>query len=38
MESVASAATALLIGYVAQGTSTIRVDSVMISKQVPLFI
>jgi luciferase family oxidoreductase group 1 len=40
MESVASAATALLIGYVAQGTSTIRVGSggIMLPNHAPLII
>jgi luciferase family oxidoreductase group 1 len=40
MESVASSATALLIGYVAQGTSTIRVGSggIMLPNHAPLII
>ncbi len=40
MESIASAATALLIGYVAQGTSTIRVGSggIMLPNHAPLII
>lgn len=40
MESVASAATALLIGYIAQGTSTIRVGSggIMLPNHAPLII
>lgn len=40
MQSVASAATALLIGYIAQGTSTIRVGSggIMLPNHAPLVI
>jgi luciferase family oxidoreductase group 1 len=40
MESIASAATAVLIGYVAQGTSTIRVGSggIMLPNHAPLVI
>lgn len=40
MESVASAATAVLIGYIAQGTSTIRVGSggIMLPNHAPLII
>jgi len=40
MESIASAATALLIGHVAQGTSTIRVGSggIMLPNHAPLII
>lgn len=40
MESIASAATALLIGHIAQGTSTIRVGSggVMLPNHAPLII
>ncbi len=40
MESIASAATALLIGYVAQGTNTIRVGSggIMLPNHAPLII
>ena len=40
MESVASAATSLLIGYVAQGTSTIRVGAggIMLPNHAPLII
>lgn len=40
MESVASSATAVLIGYVAQGTSTIRVGSggIMLPNHAPLII
>lgn len=40
MESVASAATAVLVGYIAQGTSTIRVGSggVMLPNHAPLII
>jgi luciferase family oxidoreductase group 1 len=40
MESVASAATAVLIGYVAQGTSTIRIGSggIMLPNHAPLII
>jgi len=40
MESVASAATALLVGYIAQGTSTIRVGAggIMLPNHAPLII
>ena len=40
MESVASAATAILIGYIAQGTSTIRVGAggIMLPNHAPLII
>lgn len=40
MQSVASAATAILIGYIAQGTSTIRVGSggIMLPNHAPLII
>ncbi len=40
MESIASAATALLIGHIAQGTSTIRVGSggIMLTNHAPLII
>jgi luciferase family oxidoreductase group 1 len=40
MESIASAATALLIGYVAQGTTTLRVGSggIMLPNHAPLII
>src|SRR6185369_35116 len=40
MESIASAATALLIGHVAQGTSTIRVGAggIMLPNHAPLII
>src|SRR6186997_2202830 len=40
MQSVASAATAVLIGYIAQGTSTIRVGSggIMLPNHAPVII